>query len=93
MLLLRLQKGRFGLLFSSSKSLSRLAYETSMPPNFAFKSYRVASETSCFRTKPADFAPAFDSCKIPMICSSVNRCLFIVRFHHLGRTPNILSNT
>lgn len=34
-------------------------------------------------------APASCSRRIPMICSSVNRFLFIVRLHLLGRTLNL----
>jgi transposase len=36
----------------------RVAYETSIPPNFAFRLYRVASETPCLRASSPVFAPA-----------------------------------
>src|ERR1700688_4097329 len=67
----------FSLAFSSSSCFRRLASETSMPPNFAFQLYSVASETPCFRARSAVFAPASCSRSTPIICSSVNLARFI----------------
>ena len=60
-----------------------------MPPNFAFQLYNVASEIPCLRARSPAFAPASCSRRTAMICSSVNRFLFIVRLPLSGRTLNL----
>lgn len=56
----------------------RLAY-------FFFQLKYVPWLIPCFRHKSAVFAPAWRSCRIPMICSSVNRDLFVVRLLSRGK--------
>src|ERR1700674_1597494 len=67
----------FSLAFSSSSCRSRLASDTSIPPNLAFQLYSVASETPYLRANSAVFAPASCSRSTPIICSSVNLARFI----------------
>src|SRR5262249_31730509 len=69
----------FSFPFSSSSAFSRLASETSRPPNLAFHLSNVASDMPCLRHTSAVVAPASCSRRIPMICSSLNRLPFIVR--------------
>ena len=76
----------FSFPFSSSRARSRFASDTSMPPNLAFQFYSVASEMPCLRARSAVFIPASCSFRTAMICSSVNRFLFIVRLLRQGRT-------
>ena len=66
------------LAFPSSSAFSRLASETSRPPNLAFHFYYVAFEIPCLRHTSAVATPASCSRRIIMICSSVNRLDFIV---------------
>ncbi len=63
---------RFSFAFSSSSAFSRLAYETSSPPYFAFHVWNVALLIPCFRHASTIETPASCSRKIPMICSCVN---------------------
>jgi hypothetical protein len=65
--------------FWRDRGRSRLASETSMPPNLAFQLWIVASETPCLRARSAVLAPASCSRKTPIICSSVNLARFFVR--------------
>src|SRR3984893_17528653 len=67
----------FSLPFSSSSARSRLASETSIPPNLAFQLYSVASDIPYFRQSSPAFAPASCSRNTAMICSSVNLLRFI----------------
>src|SRR6478735_1704885 len=79
----------FSFAFSSSSALSRLASETSMPPNLAFQLYSVASEIPCLRARSAAFAPASCSRRTAMICSSVNLLLFISPSFKRGPDSNL----
>lgn len=68
---------RFNRRFSSSSALSRLASFTSNPPYRLFHRYNVASHIQCRRTSSFAGTPHSNSFNIPMICSSLNRFVFI----------------
>src|SRR5690554_4539244 len=69
---------RLSLAFSDSSARSRLASETSRPPNFAFHRYIDCSLTPWRLARTAAVAPASCSLRMPMIFSSVNRFFFIL---------------
>ena len=69
----------FRLRFSSSRTFSQRASETSSPPYFDFHWKNVAPLIPCLRQTSAVFDPVHYSCRISMICSSLNREPFILR--------------
>ena len=66
------------LLVLNSSPFSFLASDTAIPPYLDRHRWKVCSEIPCLRQISCFLAPASDSFRILMICSSVNRFRFRV---------------